>query len=445
MGSFLRRFFIVAALLLASTNAAAEEPSKRADQDYGHPRAGTDAGDVVAWPVRVALFPLWLVSEYVVRQPLGVLTRYAEKHNVVGTLIDFFTFGPDDNITLYPSALFDFGLLPSVGFNLTWKDFIAKPNTFLLHFGTWGPSWISLKATSSYALSKKEHLLLTAQLVRRSDNPFFGIGPHTSQDNWSRYGAQTFEIAPGYDRYLWRESQFTASAGMRGLDFYHGSCCDDPSIDYAINRKFPRPFGYGPGYYGTFQRASLSLDTRKPRPEPGSGVRLESHEETFFNLGDHHGETETSWIKYGGSAAVAWDVTGHNRVLGAKVDVELADPIRGKVPFTEQVTLGGDELFPGYIRDRLVDRSATVAQIQYTWPVWVYLDGVVSVAAGNVWSDHFADFKLKDSRLNAAIGVRSNGERDSGFELTVGAGTDPLSEGFSVSSFRFFLGSHHGL
>jgi hypothetical protein len=77
--------------------------------------------------------------------------------------------------------------------------------------------------------------------------------------------------------------------------------------------------------------------------------------------------------------------------------------------------------------------------------VWMYLDGVVSVAAGNVWGTHLDDFKFKDSRLTAAIGVRSNGQRDSGFELTIGAGTDPISEGFSVSSFRFFLGSHHGL
>jgi hypothetical protein len=155
--------------------------------------------------------------------------------------------------------------------------------------------------------------------------------------------------------------------------------------------------------------------------------------------------TERSWIRYGGAAGVAWDITGHNRVLGLKVDVELADPIKGKVPFTEQISLGGDDLFPGYIRNRLIDRSATVAELQYTWPVWIYLDGVISVAAGNVWGDHFDDFKIKDSRLNGAIGVRSNGARDSGFELTLGAGTDPLSEGFNVTSFRFLFGSHHGL
>ena len=46
--------------------------------------------------------------------------------------------------------------------------------------------------------------------------------------------------------------------------------------------------------------------------------------------------------------------------------------------------------------------------------------------------------------LLGAIGVRSNGARDSGFELLVAAGTDPLEDGFHVSSFRLVIGSHHG-
>lgn len=448
MPPLLRRITSAAALALATTFAAdaSADQEKRPDQDYGHPKEGTDAGDVVAWPVRVVLFPLYLVNEYILRRPAEALVKFVEKNDVVDAITNFFTFGPEDNITIFPSALFDFGLLPSVGFNLTFKDFFAKPNTLRLHFGTWGPDWISLKASDTYDFSKKEHLSVTTQLIRRSDNPFFGLGPKTHQGNESRYGSQTFELAPTYDRYLWRESAFSATAGARGTKFYHGTCCGDPSIDSALNRgTYPLPFGYGPAYYGGFQRASLSFDNRLPRPQPGSGVRVEGHEETMFDLSNHHDQTERSWIKYGGSVAGAWDINGKNRVLGAKVDVELADPIRGQVPFTEQVALGGDELFPGYIIRRLVDKSATVAQIQYTWPIWMYLDGVIAVSAGNVWGNHFDDFKLKDSRLTGAFGVRSNGERDSGFELTIGAGTDPLSEGFNVSSFRFFLGSHHGL
>ena len=75
----------------------------------------------------------------------------------------------------------------------------------------------------------------------------------------------------------------------------------------------------------------------------------------------------------------------------------------------------------------------------------MYLDGVLGASFGNVWGEHLENFKVQDSRIAAAIGVRSNGNRDSGFELLVGAGTDPVSQGFAPGSFRFLVGSHHGL
>lgn len=450
--STLRRFLsaaaVVAALSSIASNASADD--KRPEQDYGRPKEPTTAGDVLAWPVRVVLFPFFLVNEFIFRRPIGWLVVETEKHGLVEAVTDFFTFGPKQNITLYPSALFDFGLLPSVGFNLAWKEFLAEPNTLRTHFGFWGPTWINAKITNEYRLSKRETLSVSASFTRRRDNPFFGVGPFSDQSNWTRFGAQSFEVAPAYSHDYWRSSNMQFTAGFRGLDFFHGTCCGDDSLDYALGaNRFPpeqRPQSYGQDYYGGFQRAKVALDTREARPAPGSGFRVEAHEETMFDISKQpRGLDRNSWVKWGGSIGGAIDVTGHQRVLALSVHTEFADAIRGNVPFTDQVTLGGDDLMPGYIRNRMIDRSAAVAHVQYTWPVWVYLDGIIGASMGNVWGEHLENFKVQDSRLAAALGVRSNGNRDSGFELLVGAGTDPLSQGFAPSSFRFLLGSHHGL
>ncbi len=443
--SFITTFAASALTFCLATNDAHADDDKRPKQDYGHPAPKTDAGDVLAWPARVVLFPLWLISEGLLRQPIGAGARAIERNNVVDTLEDFFTFGPHDNVTLYPSALFDFGLLPSVGANLAWTELGSKKNTLRAHVGFWGPDWVVLSGTDTYDRTPKEHLHFSASVTRRRDIPFYGIGPRSAQNARVRYAAQTFEIAPGYTHDFWRSSNITTSAGFRGLDYFDGTCCGDNSLrDEIRNGTRVAPQGYDDPYYGGFQRIAISIDSRRPRPAPGTGVRIEAHEETMFDLARTGGGTPSSWIRWGGSAGVAVDLTGTQRVLALSIDAELAEAMQGKMPFTELVALGGDTLMPGYIRNRLLGQSALVATMQYTWPIWVFLDGVATVSAGNVYGERFANFTVDKSRLNAGIGVRSNGDRASGFEILVGGGTDPLDEGFKVSSFRFLVGSHHG-
>lgn len=445
----LRRITSAVCLLLASsipTSALADD--KRPEQDYGHPKEPTTVGDVAAWPLRVVLFPLFLVNEFIFRRPLGWLVTTVEKHRVIEEVTSFFTFGPRKQVTVLPSFLFDFGLLPSAGFNLEWRYFLAEKNTLKVHFGTWGLDWLAAKVSTDYELAKGEYVGLSAQFWRRRDNPFFGIGPRSRQDDYTRFGAQTFEVAPKYERSFGTASYFDARAGMRGLDFFEGTCCGEPELGgFIAAGRLPSPPGYQRGYYGGFQRMRLALDSRRDRPAPGTGVRADIHEATMFDLANRPaGESQRSWVRYGAAAGAAIDLTGYQRVIALTVNADLVDPIEGQVPFTELIALGGKgALMPGYIRNRAVGRSALVATAQYTWPIWVYLDGVLQLATGNAWGEHFSGFDLKAQRVTGSIGVRSNGDRDSAFEFTVGAGSDPLDEGFKLTSFRFLIGSNHGL
>jgi Omp85 superfamily domain len=437
----------IAALVLAiatlTVPVRASAEGKRPVQDYGAPKDGS-VEEVVLWAPRVVLFPLWLTSEFVLRRPIGALVKVAEREQWPQEVVDFFTFGDRRQVSVFPSALFDFGLLPSVGFNAKWKYFITDPNTVSLHFGTWGPDWIAARLTDTYDISASENVSFDTSFVRRQDNPFYALGPLSRGGTRYRYQSDLGEVAVAYQSRPWRSSSFDVRGGVRGLSLGQGRCCGDRSVDAGVESgAFPAPPGLGGSYVGGFQRVALAFDSRRPRPEQGSGVRLEVHGEGVFAPGNTE-TTRRSWMKYGGEGGAFLDVSGTQRVISLSAAVELADPLLGSVPFPELTTLGGDQPMRGYLRNRLIDRSSFVARMHYTWPIWVYLDGVIEVDVGNVFGARFEGFDAKLFRLSSGIGVRSSGARESGFEFLVAGATDPFDQGFHVSSFRFVLGSHHG-
>jgi len=379
----------------------------------------------------------------VVRQPIGLLVRTAEKNQWPDAVVQFFTFGERGQLTIFPSALFDFGLKPSVGFNLKWKYFLAEPNTLSVHAGTWGPDWISVKASDSYALGKLQAVALEGSLVNRKDLPFYGMGPRSPSSPRYRYQALTTDLAVAYQADLWRSSSITARAGMRSLSFGDGTCCTQRSVyDAVATGELPLPPGLGDGYLAAYQGVSAALDSRRARPYSGTGVRVEARGE-MVEAPARRSSPRRGWASYGGTAGVALD-TWRGRVVGLSVSADFADPLVGTIPFTDQVSLGGNRPMRGFLQGRLIDRSSVVASLQYTWPVWVYLDGLIQTDVGNVFGPHLAGFDPELLRLTSGIGVRSTGDPSSGLEIMVAAGTDPFEAGFNVSSFRLVLGSHHG-
>ena len=98
----------------------------------------------------------------------------------------------------------------------------------------------------------------------------------------------------------------------------------------------------------------------------------------------------------------------------------------------------------GFYPGRLRDKSAAVLTAKYRWPIWVWLDGSLQTAVGNVYGDHLEQFSVGRSRLSTALGIESVGSRDSSFELLVGFGTETFDHGGQVDSVRVLIGSNRG-
>jgi hypothetical protein len=415
-----------------------EDLPERPVPDYDNRgEAPTTAGDVLLWVPRIVFSPLYLVSEFVLRRPLGWLVTTAELNEWPTLLIDFFTFGEEQKAGVVPTALIDFGFRPSVGVYAFGDDFLFDDNDLRIHAATWGLDWLTLTVTNRTEIREDAiWLALRGYGERRTDWLFYGLGPRSHEDDETRFQQTEIGAEAIFEASVWRASSVVWWVGVRSMDFEDEACCDEPSI---LQEHAPPP-GWQ-GYTGVYQAMELSLDTRLERPAPGSGIRLEIEGEQGFDLRD---PTETRWIRYGGTLGAYWDPSGLNRVIGLSLSVEFADPVGGGfVPFTEQVSLGGTELMRGFLEGRLIGRSAVVATFEYRWPVWIWLDGTFHAAVGNVFGEHLDGFDPDLLRLSFGVGFRTVQSRDHSFDVLLAFGSEPF-ENFEISSARLLFGTTRG-
>jgi hypothetical protein len=436
-----RRSLAGFAIVLGAAAPAAADP-RRVVPDYDG-RGNTDA-HAGSWALdipRVALWPLYAVNEYAIRRPLGALVTVAERRHWVNALSDFFTFGPRGNYMIVPTVLFDFGLLPSAGFYVSGDDAWASGNAIRLHAATWGASWINATALDRFTWSRgARSLAVRVDFEREADLLYFGTGPDVTTATRSRYGLQRFDAGARFGQALSVESALTLSSGVRAIGYRAGDCCGDPSLDARIaDGSLAIPAGYGTSYTALYQRAELALDTRAPRPASATGGYLQVHAETDVDV-----RSDRSWIGYGAVVGAAIDLQGRQRTVKAQLAVDYADPLHGDlVPFNELASLGGG-LMPGFVTGWMTGRSTIAAQLGYSWPVWMWLDGQARLAMGNAFGSHLDGLAGGALRVSADLGVTSIGKRDQGFEVLVGLGTETLGRGGGIASVRLSFGSRKG-
>jgi len=419
------------------------ESPKRDVPDYdGRGEEPTTAGDVALWVPRIILSPLYFVSEYVIRRPLGWLITTAEQKQWPSAIANFFVFGPDKKAGVVPTFFLDLGFRPSVGIYAFWDDLLGKDNHLRLHFSTFGADWIQGAVADKMPLGKDSFFDLRFEGVHRPDFIFHGLGPRTLNSARTRFGVDRLQVRPVFETTWWKSSRITLESGVRYVNFRDDACCDDPSLQSQIeNGSIAAPPGYPSGYTATFERAELTVDTRELRPASQTGFRLELEVEQGSNVR----RASDNWVRYGGSMGGFLDLH-NNRTVSLSVTTLFVDPVsrNATIPFTEQVVLGGSGPMRGFLYGRVVDRSAAIATLKYRWPIWVFLDGAIQGAVGNVFGPQLEDFKANLLRVTANIGVESVGAADHTFEILAGFGTETIDQGANVNTFRLLFGTNRG-
>jgi hypothetical protein len=417
---------------------------KRPVPDYdGRGPPPRPAGDAALWVPRVLLSPLYVVSEYVLREPLAAVIPAAENADIPRKLYNFFAFGPDHKAGIVPVGLFDFDFAPSVGVYAFWRDAFGKGNDWSLHTEVWPSDWYAVSFREGARLDDRTSVLFHLAGVHRPDRVFYGLGPRSLQSNQSRFTEAVTDESVMLDWKYLRQSHLQLTAGLRSESLGPGSFGGDPSLGQeAATGAFSVPYGYGGRYTAQYNHVLASLDSRRPWPAPGSGVHVEVQAEQGSDM---ISSPASGWIRYGGSASGFLDLDQHQRVVNLSVATQFADPLGDRpIPFTELVSLGGDGPMRGYFSRRMLDRSAATAALHYVWPIGPWLGGNIEAAVGNVFGEHLQGFRPELLRFSGDIGITTIGVSDYPIEAIVGVGSETFEQGGRIDSVRVTLSVNHG-
>jgi len=390
------------------------------------------------WVPRTIFFPLYFLFEFVIRHGLGVATSEAEERELPTRVRDAFVFGPNDDYKIYPVFLIDFPLRATVGVNGRFRNIPVDNTTLSLSGNFGGVRFLSGSLGVRWNPPDRTWQLGGSADAERFEDLFYGLGSEASADNRARYDVVGYDMGVNYMVEPWKRGAITLNTGYRYRAFgadARGTTIPELVEDAKISELPP---GFPEGYSAWFLDARIEFDSRRPRPEPGSGVRFGGG----FDLGVDpvRGDTSDRWIVYGAAVRGFLDVSGHNHTLSLGAIALFSDALRGEVPFTELPVVSGSGPMPGFVGRFLSGDSAFVVNFQFTWPIWILLDGKVFFAVGNVFDGHLSNFAFDDLRMSFGGGVQAHGAEKTYFELMFGGGTETFAQGSKVTSFRVLFG-----
>jgi len=409
-----RRWLAGAALVLSLLPRGAAAQEKRPLPDYdGRPR---EQPSKAWWVPRVAMFPFWALHRYAIRAPIRAVVLVFDRDAALG-------HPTRDRFDVHPVIVLDNGLRPRFGLYVLGR---RTHGGYRVYADTFGPtSYLLGAAAFGETFERRVHLEAYSEVMRRPDTIFHGLGPESSRGARKRVALDRGET--GLRLAVTPSSWFRLDASLvtRG----HRFRTENVERDYvAFAQRVAITLDARP-----LERAGITLDKPEYRRKNGAYLTLDGE------LAESPSPSR-SWTAYGGTLTGAFDVTGTERVIELATTARFVDPLSGGAPpYVEHVSLGGDRYLRGHLAGRLFGRSALVASAEYRWPVWVFLDGFVRVDAGNVFGAHLQGLDPGLFRLSATTGMRNVGRTGYVFEWMAGIGTEPISEGANVSSFRLLF------
>ncbi len=416
---------------------------KRPVPNYdGREAPATTAGDVLIWVPRTIFFVPHLVLEWGLRKPVIGLITLAEKHKIFARLGNLFTFR-DGKSAIFPTALFDFGLSPSIGF-YSFHDDVGYPgHTITLQGGFWGDNWIRLVVGDHWTIfDGNGQFFVRGDYMTRPDDAFYGVGYDSQYEDRGNLRFRRLDGEIGLSSYVSGLSQagiyFRARNGKLGdgqaprfTEFF------DPATANGFE---------GDGYQLLSFVAHGAFDSRAADRafSGGTGVRVE----VFGSYNFAPGESDVAFLRFGQDSSIFVDLTGRNHVLGLSVYVDLIEKTGSTpapLPVSELIQLGGTEYLRGYLPGRFRGESAFVAALDYRYPVWIIMDADLFMAVGNTFGPNLEDFGWRRLVFNAGMALRTSFSRDTSIDALFAVGTNRFEESdFQVDNVRITVGVNHG-
>lgn len=319
---------------------------------------------------------------------------------------------------------------------------VVRPATGLVldaTFQHWDDERIEGWLRAVVALDADTALVLRGDGSTRGDRVFHGFAWDSRQEARTRYrhhqGGGRIALVRGF----FESSELALGVRVTHHRFGASGYGGNPSLDAQVEPSSLPP-GFADGATVLEERLGLTVDSReRPGRAPSEGLRLRM-------LAAHGADLEgsASWMRAGaelaGTAALAPE---HDLTLSGWA--AAVEPLGGaEPPFVEQVILGGRPgRLAGFLRGRLIGRSAALIHARYRWGIGANLDAALHVEAGNVFGARFEDLRVDRSRLSFGLSIDSLADDAHRVGLLFAMATEPLVDGADVTAghVSFFLGS----
>jgi len=440
-------FVVISLAGAARASAQAESgparPAPRAVPDYdGRGAPPEDPAEPWMWIPRIATGPLYLVSEYLVRAPVGWLLTELEASGAIAAVERYL----QQDFVVLPVAYLDLGMRPSVRVFATWRHALHDANQLDVSAGFGGTDTLDARLVDTVTVGD---VSVSGRLraIRRDDYVYGGIGPGADNTvaNRARYSESLVETEARLDWRFWRRSRLRLTAGYDSRGFGDGRELGDPALT-ARQQQLEGgvlPEGFEEGYSAFRSRLELVVDTRPASRPLAGGVRVGMYAAPGFDV-DH--PSQRRWMAWGGHLMLATDALGAERVLALEGDTHLVEDLDSDgVPFTELVDPGRDGVLPAYLPGQLRGRSAAALTVRYRWPIWVFLDGSLFFSMGSVFDARFDGFVVDDLRYSFGLGVDARDAGDHPFVLQVALGSETFANGGEITSVRVLVGARNSL
>jgi hypothetical protein len=166
--------------------ASTAHAQKRPVPDYDGRPDRTTAGEVALWVPRVILFPVYLVSDYVVRRPLGWALTTVEREWVGESHSSEYEVETGLGVGVLPTFRLETSFRPRVGLRLGLERLFVPRHALRAHLGFWGVRALSVGLLDRVTAGK---LTLDTRLgwERRPDDAFWGLGPESRDGDRGRF------------------------------------------------------------------------------------------------------------------------------------------------------------------------------------------------------------------------------------------------------------------
>lgn len=388
-------------------------------------------GHALLWIPRVALFPLFALSEYGLRVPLGWLVTTVQEDHIDERFKQ--VFHPTDSVSIIPNFFADLGLIsnetsmiPTAGVYFAWDHAFARRNSIHSHASTGGPGYWYLVLADHYTFAPRSVWSLQASYIERSDWRFYGLGWTSEHSDEQRFDWARTDVNTSASIERWSHVKLDLFVGAR---YDHFGTALVPIGGQSVP-------GYG-NFTSVYGRARFFVDTRPLNRPNTTGIRVGG----FVEYGADATSPWRRWVVSQCEGSLFWQVMSPGRVLELHAAATVADSLTSDpVPFIDLATLGGWETMRGWYYGRFRGQSTAVFSATYRYPMWHSLDGAVVLEAGNAFGHDLSDFDVTRLHGSLGVGVRSTGTRDSSIDVLVAVGSTRFDEAFGIESVRVAIG-----